>query len=134
MSERIMIDVMVKGKMTCPRIIDFEKASPVGAARITDLETIEIEFDYPLSHSVKRIFTNQGGFNAYDIFKAVHDGYTTIYREEEAATGDPGHVPGMLNRQRSAGPHGIWGHDIGDLYLEGIVHDGNGRVSLLIGS
>jgi hypothetical protein len=46
--------------------------------------------------------------------------YEEIYRQEEATAGDPGYIPGMLNRQSSEGPYGIWGHDFSDLYFESV--------------
>jgi hypothetical protein len=132
---RIFIDVRIgRHMMSSPRVVDFPKASPEGAAKITDRETIEVKFTYPLNNPVTKTFTNPGGFTAYDFLKVVNETYTTIYREEEEAAGNPGHVPGMLNRAESHGPHGIWGHDMSDLFLEGVFDHGDGRFGLVIGS
>ncbi len=40
----------------------------------------------------------------------------------------------MLNRKRSNGKYGIWGHDIDDLYLEGATEVKPGEFELAIGS
>ena len=48
--------------------------------------------------------------------------------------GDPGHIQGMLNRESSDGPYGIWGHDIGDLVLGGVTDNGDGTFDLSIDS
>jgi hypothetical protein len=45
--------------------------------------------------------------------------YQMVYALEEEEEGDPGHIPGMLNRSKSDGPFGIWGHDIEDLVYNG---------------
>ncbi|KAN0003991.1 hypothetical protein ACTFIZ_010164 [Dictyostelium cf. discoideum] len=46
--------------------------------------------------------------------------YQYMYEKEDEAVGNPGHIPGMLNRAKSSGPYGIWGHDIGDLVYNGL--------------
>ncbi len=97
-------------------------------------DTITITFDYPLENPAKLTFTNTGGFSRYDFFRCVYEGYRNIYAQEEAADRDPGNIPGMLNRTRSHGPYGIWGHGMSDLFLEGIIDKGAGEYDLCIGS
>jgi len=77
-------------------------------------------YDYPLSRiaSFKHILTPD--MTGEDLLVLGREDYERIYKEEHEADCDPGHAPGMLNRQRSQGPYGIWGHDICDLYFEGI--------------
>jgi len=92
---------------------------------VTDSSTVQIIFDYPLSHKVQLGFTNivdgeESPFSRRDFWGAVFEGYTQIYREEDGAVGSTDNIPGMLNRQRSKGPHGIWGHVIDDLFIEGV--------------
>jgi len=126
------------GYEACPRVCDFPDVKPediVGGNRlITSREKIQITFDYPLSHSVPIEFANPGGFTCWDFFKAVYDGYSQIYAEEEQAVGNPGHIPGMLNRSVSQGPYGIWGHDMEDLFLEGFRETTPGCFDLGMGS
>lgn len=95
---------------------------------------INIKFEYPLTNPVTLSFVNPGGFTRFDFFRCVYEGYLNIYKEEESADEDPGMVPGMLNRARSDGPHGIWGHVIEDLFLEGVEDKGDGNFELFIGS
>lgn len=102
--------------------------------KITDASIIRIMFDYPLSHSVTLLFTNDGGFTRLEFYRAIYEGYTTIYREERGDVGDPGNLPGLLNRAPSHGRHGIWGHGIGDLCIEAVTHVGNDVYHLSIGS
>lgn len=101
---------------------------------VTPLEQITIDFDYPLDHTVTLAFENAGGFTALDFLRCVHEGYSQIYQEEEAAVGDPGVIPGMYNRGVSTGPHGIWGHYMEDLWFEGATEIIPGHFSLMIGS
>jgi hypothetical protein len=103
---------------------------------ITTRDSIFIKFDYPLSRAVSFSYHKKRpeGFSRRDFYKCILAGYHRIYSEEHKAVGDPGHIPGMLNRQSSEGPYGIWGHDIGDLVLEGVIDNDDGTFDLLIGS
>lgn len=101
---------------------------------ITD-EKIIIDFDYPLSVVVGFKYYNKGGFSRMDLWRCICEGYKKIYDEEELDVGDPGTVPNMLNRARSFGRYGIWGHDIDDLSIERIYYSAKTkRVNLFIGS
>lgn len=124
--------------LRCPRVAEFPeiKLEMISGnnPQVTELERITIEFDYPLGQATTREFFHQGGFTCYDFFQAVHEGYVKIYAEEEAAVGDPGVIGGMFNRSVSHGPHGIWGHYIDDLFLEGFRETQPGHFKLSIGS
>lgn len=126
------------GEGRCPRVAMFPHVRPEGIVggnrRLTDLERIWITFDYPLSQPSTRQFFKEGGWTLYDFYRAVYEGYTKIYAEEDAAVGDPGLIPGMLNRATSSGPHGIWGHGIEDLFLEGFQETSPGEFELGMGS
>lgn len=101
---------------------------------ITTETKINIKFEYPLRNSVTLSFVNPDGFTKFDFFSCVYEGYLSIYEEEESTDKDPGMIPGMLNRGRSNGPYGIWGHVMEDLFLEGVEDKGNSNYELLIGS
>ena len=100
---------------------------------VTD-EDVRIKFDYPLGHEVVLDFHSRKGFTRKQFWKAIHDGYKRIYDEEESAVGDPGTIPGMYNRAASNGPHGIWGHAMGDLVVEGVTEVEPCTFELSIGS
>lgn len=127
-----------EGEGRCPRVAMFPHVRPKGIVggnrQVTNLERIWITFDYPLSQPSTREFFNAGGWTLYDFYRAVYEGYVKIYAEEEGAAGDPGLIPGMLNRASSEGPHGIWGHGIEDLFLEGYQEVAPGEFKLGIGS
>lgn len=133
--------------ITCPRVCDFpeflaqmEHGTPCDGELIhpdtivITRDNITITFDYPLSTSAKLTFTKLGGFSRFDFFCCIYEGYKTIYDQEEDVDGDPGLIPGMLNRMSSNGPYGIWGHVMGDLYLEAVIDKGDGDYELGIGS
>jgi hypothetical protein len=67
-------------------------------------------------------FTNEGGFTREDFLAAVREGYEKIYEEERETSSIPeGQAsPELLNRNRTNGKHGIWGHDLGDLSLDSV--------------
>ena len=98
----------------------FSKNSIIDADQlITDLQKIKIIFDYPLDRPAIFSFENPNGFSKYDFLKCVYEGYERIYDEEHAVAGNHGNLLGMLNRLKSDGPYGIWGHHFEDLILEG---------------
>lgn len=80
-------------------------------------------YTYPLSVKAGFPHTLIPGMTGEDLLALGRADYERIYAEEEASAGNPGHIPGMLNRARSPGPYGIWGHDFSDLYFEGVTID-----------
>lgn len=139
MNEFQNIDIQIDSEYaSCPSVCDFpvvqEDQIVGGNLKITDLDKIQIRFDYPLSHQVTLAFSNPDGFTRMDFFRAVYDGYVTIYAAETAVAGNPGLIPGMLNRNTSKGPYGIWGHCMEDLFLEGFREIDPGVFELTIGS
>ncbi len=87
---------------------------------VIPMKKIRIVYNYPLGHEViyEYIADKPNGFTRVGLASAVANGYQRIYQEEEEVVGDPGTVNEiMLNRATSVGPHGIWGHYLGDLDL-----------------
>jgi hypothetical protein len=80
-------------------------------------------YDYPLS--VIATFEHQltPETTGEDLLVLARGDYERIYNEEHSEVGDPGHIPGMLNRAQSNGTYGIWGHVLSDLYFEGVDID-----------
>jgi hypothetical protein len=98
-------------------------------------EEIQIEYDYPLSRKVRFSHRRKGGWTRIALARAIRKDYARIYREEDEACGPTDYIPGMLNRDFSDGPYGIWGHDIDDLAIEGVTYyKKTGIVRLSIGS
>lgn len=77
-------------------------------------------FKYPLSVEVGFPHQLTPLSSVIDILLLARADYERIYKEEDAAVGPTKNIPGMLNRASSNGPYGIWGHDISDLYFEGV--------------
>jgi len=109
---------------------------------ITDSD-IKICFNYPLSHPVEFDFHSDLGFQRKQLVDLIAQTYKKIYDEEEATIEEQKVVPletriengGLINRNATDGKYGIWGHDMGDLWLEGIQYDPETHtVSLSIGS
>jgi len=94
------------------------------------------KYDYPLSNNAafKHKLTNK--MTAANILLTAKNDYARIYNEEDTATKvKPGLIPGMLNRNETDGPYGIWGHSIGDLFFEGIkINEKKKEITFDIGS
>jgi hypothetical protein len=73
-----------------------------------------------------------------DIVRCIVATYRVIYEAEACAVGAEAHAaragPRLYNRGATEGPFGIWGHDLGDLVLEGFEwaqrQDGSGGALL----
>jgi hypothetical protein len=100
--------------------------------------SIRIVADYPFSREFEFEVTPGDGrteFTRAAFARAVADLYKRIYDEEDETAGGPTpNMPGMLNRGRSKGTYGIWGHHIGDLLLLSVDKEADGRYSLEINS
>lgn len=88
------------------------------------------KYTYPLTKPALFEHKLTPEMSLLSILELGRQDYEKIYASEE----DPGHIPGMLNRRRSAGPYGIWGHDFEDLYFEGIVFAYGNNISFEMGS
>lgn len=92
---------------------------------------IKIEFDYPLSNPAFFSFHSDNGFTRRQLVNLIVDTYKKIYEEEDSSTVEVAPTTieermakgGLINRNQTDGKYGIWGHDIEDLWLEGIHYD-----------
>lgn len=82
--------------------------------KFTDRKKITIRFDYPLDDYIDCDFESEDGFTVATIISLVQTKYAELYA-------DP------------SNPHGIWGHDINSLFIEGIEDHGD-YIELSIGS
>ncbi len=100
---------------------------------ISSAKEVTVIFNYPLSGEFKFEFKNsQGKITRREFALFIQSTYRRIYDEESSEPVK--NVSGMLNRQRTDGPYGIWGHHIGDLVIEGVQHIGDSVYVLHIGS
>lgn len=66
------------------------------------------------------------GLTVGEVVERIIDIYDEIYKEEEeTSTITPGMIPGMMNRNRTDGKYGIWGHVLSDLFLTEVDYDPN---------
>jgi hypothetical protein len=75
-----------------------------GKVKVTRRQTIVVKLDYPLGATVRFTRTKKGGWTLQQIANEIHRIYQTkIYAGAKVED-----------------EYGVWGHDIGDLVLEGI--------------
>jgi hypothetical protein len=101
-------------------------------------KTYKLIISYPVStpYTVD-INTGKKGLTRIKVIDLICKHYRKMYAEEDGSSsmGDPGHIPGMLNRNISDGKYGIWGHDIGDLCLVNMyVNDNKKTIELGVDS
>ena len=83
--------------------------------------------DYPLENSVevKIVSNNPDGFTRKELAQKISAEYNRIYKEEEESaktkTTPLEQRQGLINRNKTDGKYGIWGHDIDDLDLSAII-------------
>src|SRR5580700_3465963 len=89
---------------------------------------IKILIDYPLTRpsTFEVKCPNPEGWTEVEFLDAVHAAYRAVYSLED----DSGRAGNLYNLGKSDGPVGIWGHDIGDLYLEGAIKRTDGTWEL----
>lgn len=105
-------------------------------------QTVSIQFRYPFSDTFTFEFKadTAEGFTLAYLIDCICRKYKEMYDEENSAvqvsTAEERLARGgLLNREKTNGKFGIWGHDISDLYLEGITYNAsNNTVVLSIGS
>lgn len=81
---------------------------------------------YPMEMAAKRLIRPSNGkaFTRGELVKLIDETYREIYRLEAGSQSSP--TPpvdervGLVNRPRSDGSFGIWGHDLDDLGIERI--------------
>ena len=107
-----------------------------GADTVIDYRhEITVIIDYPLSKPCNLHISGGGPITAGRFCKAIADMYRMIYKEEARTSSLPErNIRGMLNRASTDGKYGVWGHSIGDLYLEGAVLREDDAWELFMGS
>lgn len=65
--------------------------------------------------------------------RAISTLYQCIYADETRTSSIAvGHMPGMMNRNETNGKYGIWGHELGDLVISGVLHNPDRDVYILL--
>jgi hypothetical protein len=81
---------------------------------------------YPLHKpETFRVISGSSGVRKSELGKIIMDVYKQIYREEVEDSGPPMYHPTEPRRIESSGRHGIWGHDLEDLWLSWVEIDNN---------
>lgn len=100
---------------------------------------IEVEISYPLKTAVRCKGSSSSGWTRIKLINFIIKTYKKIYKDEYKSSKIK-IIPikkriGLENRNTTDGIYGIWGHDITDLFIEGIEYDKNNKVvTLSIGS
>jgi hypothetical protein len=91
-----------------------------------------VKIDYPLTNPDYLDIELEHAFGG--ILWEIANRYKEIYAgEDKTATEVESPNPQLINRGRSNGNYGIWGHDLEDLYFEGLQIFGK-EIVILIGS
>jgi hypothetical protein len=101
-------------------VIDLTSEAPNRV--VAEGENITVVIDYPLRDEV--ICHYQGPLTARELHGKIMESYMKIYKEEDE-TSTQAVVPleermrrgGLINRNTTNGVHGIWGHDLSDLFV-----------------
>lgn len=107
-----------------PELLDPERQAD---ERLMDERTeIQVEFMYPLRSTAIRTIRHAEGFTKRLFAEAISGEYRRIYLEErDTAKSNPQPLGPPFKPSEMGGVHGIWGHGIGDLVLEGAYRKGD---------
>ena len=92
---------------------------------IINNQKIKIIIDYPLTNQYEFTLKSDKGFSRGQLLSEISKHYYSVYEEEEK-TATIKTIPIekrtiMYNRNETDGKYGIWGHDIADLDISGIL-------------
>jgi len=99
--------------------------------------SIILVIDYPLKSSFEFKFTKKNGFTRKELAELICKTYHEIYKQEDE-TSKTKVIPlkerkQTINRNRTNGKYGIWGHDIDDLALDSVeVKVINNKIYILL--
>ena len=88
---------------------------------------IVIVVEYPLTNTAYINASSKDGFTRMELAEHIANGYEKIYLAEDQSSAIKV-IPreereGLINRNTTDGVYGIWGHDITDLVLSGVIVD-----------
>ncbi len=117
------------------RVVDFSKKRVARRKALKELSPIETDNElnlvitYPLTnpfHAALLLPRHQ--YPIIKILEAICESYKMIYSQEEETAAEAKTLPiedrgPCINRNTTDGVYGIWGHDIEDLWVEGLEYD-----------
>ncbi len=110
--------------------------------KIIDDKEVTILYDYPFSQLFECTYqSSKNYFTRLELAILVSNTYQHIYEEEEKTTvakvlsrEERMKRGALMNRNRTDGKYGIWGHDLGDLVLHTLhVSYSNNRYIIFLG-
>jgi hypothetical protein len=90
---------------------------------IIPFQTITVVYDYPFKDSFphEHKTTNPNGFTRKEISEQIMARYVQMYQQEDQDVSPTRNMSAVvMNRKRSEGRYGIWGHHISDLKLHSL--------------
>ena len=143
LSKKKTIDVGVNVHVSTLLELGEEASQLISGARDGELVSylnippgkMKLTLTYPLGTPASMDFKVDDSTTVGDVLWIAAKFYEKVYDEEDSwdTPSSPDERTGLLNRERTSGPYGIWGHDIGDLWFEGIRIDGR-KITLCMGS
>lgn len=98
---------------------------------VAPFDRIEMVVTYPLRKPFRFQFERKGGFTRRQLVETVCTMYRNLYAAERENRTT---VPGLVDAPGNQPPFGIFGHDLEDLVLEEVHHEGGGTYRLEVGS
>lgn len=96
---------------------------------------ITLVIEFPLEYPVKFNLTSSNGFTRRSLLKCIRKVYTDIYTEESISSTievqPRDQRSGLQNRPITNGKYKIFGYDLENLYLEGIIYNSISKVVYL---
>ena len=92
---------------------------------VIEAPSIEATIDYPLRAPITRQLNCEGGFTREQLCSRIAEVYQDIFREEQQTSSIPEGTVGniIMNRAKTDGTYGIWGHFLDDLMLHTVYYD-----------
>ncbi|MFN5773340.1 hypothetical protein [Flavobacterium sp.] len=115
------------------RLIDTDKV-------VIEYSEITLVIDYPLNKPAEFVIkSSEKGFTKKQLALVISKKYHEIYDSEESSaktkTIPVGKREGVINRNKTDGKYGIWGHDISDLDLSSVevYKTEDGKIKIVLG-
>lgn len=107
---------MIKNINICHRLLDLEEEIDDGTNVLPPNQVFELTINYPIEKPVIfKVKTRTRGMNTNDLCSRIVECYIVIYNNCEK--------------------YGVWGHSIGELFLEGVaINHETKQISIDMGS